>query len=78
MMKIKDIRKKSEKDLIKEETRLREALAKTQVDRYTTEDKNNKKTRGMRRDLARVLTVLNEEVEASTDEDANDNKKEDK
>ena len=69
-MKIKDLRKKSQKDLEKEAIKLREAIAKAEADKFTTEDKNFKKQRNQRKDLARVLTLLNEEepAQAETEE----------
>ena len=75
-MKIKDLRKKSVAELEKEATKLRDAIAQTQVDKYVTEDKNVKKQRNQRKDLARVLTVMNEE--SKTEADTADDKKEDK
>lgn len=64
-MKIKDLRKKSSKDLQKEAEKLRAEIAASGVNTFTTEDKNVKKVRNARKDLARILTLLNEKpVEA--------------
>ena len=63
MAKTKDLRKKSQKDLEKEATKLRDSIAKTAVERYSTDDKNYKKMRNQRKELARILTVLNEDQE---------------
>ena len=76
-MKIKDLRKKSTKDLEKEATKLRDAIAKTQMEKFSSEDTNYKKQRNQRRDLARILTVLNEEQPAEETKKADD-KEEDK
>ena len=67
-MKIKDLRKKSTKDLEKEATKLRDAIAKAEVDKYTTEEKNRKLQRNQRKYLARVLTVLNDADAEVTEE----------
>lgn len=74
-MKAQDLRKKTPKALEAEAAKLREAIAVSEMEKYSTDDKNYKKQRNQRRDLARILTVLNEENEsAKTD----DKKEEDK
>lgn len=76
-MKIKDLRKKNLKDLEKEAIKLRESIAKSEVDKFGTDDKNVKKRRNLRRDLARVLTIINEDAAPEETTDADD-KEEDK
>ncbi len=75
-MKIADLRKKSDKDLEKDIAKLRDDIAKTQVEKFASDDKNYKKQRNQRRDLAQMLTVLNETTEEPAKETAD--KKEDK
>ncbi len=77
-MKIKDIRKKSEKDLEKEVAKLREAIAKAEFEKFSTDDKDVKKQRNQRRDLARMLTVLNEDTDETSTKEVPTDKKEDK
>ncbi len=78
-MKIKDLRKKSPKDLEKEAIKLRDEIAKTEMEKFTSDDKNYKKQRNQRRDLARILTLLNtDQEEAAEDKKSADDKKEDK
>jgi len=73
MLKIKDLRKKSEKDLSKEASKIREEIAKIATAKYATEVKDVKKQRNLRKDLARVLTALNED-----NQEVVEDKKEDK
>ena len=73
-MKIKDLRKKSTADLEKEATKLREAIAKAEADKFSTDDKNFKKQRNQRKDLARVLTLLNEDEPAPAETEEKEKK----
>jgi ribosomal protein L29 len=54
---------------------LREQVAKASIDSYTTDDRNFKKNRNLRKDLAKVLTILaetNEPVVEVEDKKAED------
>lgn len=59
-MKIKDIRKKSVSELEKLELTLKADIAKVEYEKFTTEDKNVKKRKNLRKQLAKVKTILNE------------------
>jgi ribosomal protein L29 len=61
-MKIADIRKLSTTDLTTESTKLREEIAELKRRLATGEVQNVRVIRGKRKDLARVLTVLGEQL----------------
>jgi len=61
-MKIADIRKQSTADLTTESTKLREEIAELKRRLATGEVQNVRVIRGKRKDLARVLTVLGEQL----------------
>lgn len=59
-MEILDIRKKTEKDLKTDLKKLRNDLEKVVSDVLQKKEKNVKKVRFIKKDIAKVLTVLNE------------------
>ncbi len=59
-MKAKELHNKSQKELQKDLADLREKYAKTLIDMRTKEVKNVKTLHGIKKDIARVLTVLKE------------------
>jgi ribosomal protein L29 len=61
-MKIADIRKQSTAELTTESTKLREEIAELKRRLATGEVQNVRVIRGKRKDLARVLTVLGEQL----------------
>jgi ribosomal protein L29 len=61
-MKIADIRKQSTAELTAESTKLREEIAELKRRLSTGEVQNVRVIRGKRKDLARVLTVLGEQL----------------
>ncbi len=61
-MKIADIRKLSTNDLTTESTKLREEIAELRRRLATGEVQNVRVLRGKRKDLARMLTVLSEQL----------------
>jgi ribosomal protein L29 len=61
-MKIVDIRKKSTAELTTESTRLREEIAELKRRLHMGEVQNVRVIKGKRRDLARMLTVLGEQL----------------
>lgn len=61
-MKIAEIRKLSTGDLTKKSTELREELAELRRRLYSGEAQNVRVIRSKRKDLARVLTVLSEQL----------------
>lgn len=61
-MKIAEIRKLSTADLTTESTKLREEIAELKRRLATGEVQNVRVIRGKRKDLARVLTVLGEQL----------------
>ena len=61
-MKIVDIRKLSTKDLTKQSTELREEIAELRRQYAMGEVQNVRSIRNKRKDLARVLTVLSEQL----------------
>lgn len=61
-MKIAEIRKLSTADLTTESTKLREEIAELKRRLSTGEVQNVRVIRGKRKDLARVLTVLGEQL----------------
>lgn len=64
-MKIKEIRSKSVAELEKLETKLRGEVESLKIEQITKDDKNFRKSRNLRKDLARVLSVKNEMQNAS-------------
>ncbi len=61
-MKIADIRKKNTNDLAKESTQLREEITEMRRRLYSGEVTNVRAIRAKRKDLARVMTVLGEQL----------------
>lgn len=61
-MKIADIRKKNTNDLAKESTQLREEITEMRARLYSGEVTNVRAIRAKRKDLARVMTVLGEQL----------------
>jgi ribosomal protein L29 len=61
-MKIVEIRKLSTKDLATESTKLREEIATLRRHLYSGEATNVRILRSKRKDLARMLTVLSEQL----------------
>lgn len=61
-MKIADIRKLSTSELTSESTKLREEIAELKRRLVSGEVQNVRVIRGKRKDLARVLTVLGEQL----------------
>lgn len=61
-MKIAEIRKLSTNDLATESTKLREEIAELRRRMYMGEVQNTKVLRNKRKDLARMLTVLSEQL----------------
>ncbi|HLM84094.1 MAG TPA: 50S ribosomal protein L29 [Candidatus Bathyarchaeia archaeon] len=57
-MKIKEIREKSENELKKDLTDLRNKLAKLRFDISAKQVKNHREIRKAKKDIARTLTVL--------------------
>lgn len=61
-MKIVDIRKKSTNDLAVQSTQLREEITEMRRRLYSGELTNARAIRAKRKDLARVMTVLGEQL----------------
>jgi len=61
-MKIADIRKLTTEQLATESTKLREEIASLKRGLHLGELQNNRVVRGKRKDLARMLTVLSEQL----------------
>lgn len=61
-MKITDIRKLTTTDLTKESTKLREEIASLRRGMVMGEVQNSRAIRNKRKDLARMLTVLSEQL----------------
>ncbi|HCM51759.1 TPA: 50S ribosomal protein L29 [Candidatus Saccharibacteria bacterium] len=61
-MKIADIRKLDTGELAKESTKLREEIAQLRLKLYAGELMNVRLIRGKRRDLARMMTVMSEQL----------------
>lgn len=61
-MKVADIRKLSTAQLTKDVTRLREEIAEQRQKMALGDTKNVRIIRGKRKDLARMLTVLSEQL----------------
>lgn len=62
-MKIADIRKLSTEELTAESTKLREEIIELRRRLYTGETQNIRVIRSKRKDLARMLTVLSEQLQ---------------
>jgi ribosomal protein L29 len=62
-MKIAEIRKRSTAELASESTKLREEIAELRRRLYSGETQNVRILRSKRKDLARVLTVLGEQLQ---------------
>ena len=62
MLKIDDIRKMSTKELVEKSTALRDEVAEMRRRVHMGEMQNTRALRTKRRDLARMLTVLTEEL----------------
>jgi ribosomal protein L29 len=65
-MKIAEIRKLSTQDLASESTKLREEIATMRRHLYSGETQNVRVLRSKRKDLARMLTVLSEQLTKET------------
>ena len=65
-MKITDIRKLNTKDLATESTKLREEIAELRRRLQMGEVQNVRVLRNKRKDLARILTVLSEQLTKET------------
>lgn len=61
-MKVADIRKLTTAELTKEQTKLREEIAELRRRLYSGEVQNVRILRAKRKDLARVLTILGEQL----------------
>lgn len=61
-MKIADIRKQNTSDLTRQSTQLREEIVEMRRRLYSGEVTNVRAIRAKRRDLARVMTVLSEQL----------------
>lgn len=61
-MKIVDIRKLSTTELAAETTKLKEEIAELKRHIYMGDNQNVRAVRGKRKDLARMLTVLSEQL----------------
>lgn len=61
-MKVADIRKLSTAELTTEQTKLREEIAELRRRLYSGEVQNVRILRSKRKDLARILTVLGEQL----------------
>ncbi len=62
MTKILDeIRKKDAKERISDASTMKKKLAVLSMDRYTKQSKNLRERKNMRKNLARILTVIREE-----------------
>lgn len=61
-MKVAEIRKLSTTELTKESTKLREEIAELKRRLHTGEVQNVRAVRAKRKDLARILTVLSEQL----------------
>lgn len=61
-MKIADIRKLKTEDLTRQSTELREEIAELKRRLYSGEVQNTRIIRSKRKDLARMLTVLQEQL----------------
>ena len=78
MVKMKDLIKKSPEQLDKMAAELRIKIAETEKQKFSNDDKNYKKQRNQRRELARILTVRNQPASQTEKTEAKaDSKKED-
>ena len=59
-MKAAELRKKSEKALLKQIEDLRKSITDFERDRFQNDERNVKLKKSLQKDLARALTVLNE------------------
>lgn len=62
MLKMEDIRKMNTEELVKKSTELRDDIAEMKRRIHMGETQNTRTIRMKRRDLARMLTVLSEEL----------------
>lgn len=62
MLKMEDIRKMSTAELVKKSTELRDDIAEMKRRIHMGEMQNTRSVRVKRRDLARMMTVLSEEL----------------
>lgn len=62
MMKITDIRKLETKELITESTKLRDEIVELKRRLFLGEVQNTRQIRGKRKDLARMMTVMSEQL----------------
>ena len=60
MINLVDFRKKTEEDLKKEFKNVEKELQKVASDTFQKKEKNVRKVRNLRKDLARILTLINE------------------
>lgn len=65
-MKIADIRKLSTSELTTETSKLRDEIVELKRRIYMGENQNVRSVRGKRKDLARMLTVLSEQLSKET------------
>lgn len=65
-MKVTDIRKLSTSDLATESTKLREEITELRRRQYLGEVQNVRLIRAKRKDLARMLTILGEQLTKET------------
>lgn len=65
-MKVAEIRKLSTEELTKESTKLREEIAHLRRGLHMGEVQNTRQIRGKRKDLARMLTILGEQLTKET------------
>ncbi|GAC1386706.1 MAG: hypothetical protein NVS1B7_3460 [Candidatus Saccharimonadales bacterium] len=65
-MKVTDIRKLSTRELASESTKLREEIAELRRRLHMGEVQNTRDLRNKRKDLARMLTVLSEQLVKET------------
>lgn len=62
MLKMEDIRKMDTKELVEKSTSLRDEIAEMRRRNHMGETQNTRTLRMKRRDLARMLTVLSEQL----------------
>ena len=67
-MKLTDMRKKKTVNLEKHAAKLREDIALARRERYTKDVSNSKVILALRKELARTLTVLNEQTDEKEEE----------
>ncbi len=66
-MKAKELRSKTDKELAKQLTDLREKLVDAHIDMRTKEVKDVKQIKAIKKDIARVLTIRSESERAKTE-----------